>query len=121
MSVTLAQGVCLAQARKDRNWPGRAVWLLARHCIHHAGHACCVRLQVSFSAGQLVWQERDSTNSQFFIIREGTASLKDAATGAVTSKLGPGKYFGQQSLVGAGGRGGHRTPLQRRSHALHQA
>lgn len=59
-------------------------------------------VQVSFSAGQVVWQERDPTNSQFFIIREGSANLKDAATGAVTSKLGPGKYFGQQSLVGAG-------------------
>lgn len=56
----------------------------------------------SFSAGQVVWQERDTTSSKFFIIREGTANLKDAATGAITSKLGPGKYFGQQSLVGSG-------------------
>lgn len=58
-------------------------------------------LQVTFSAGQVVWQERDPSNCQFFIIRDGSASLKDAGTGAVTSKLGPGKYFGQQSLVGS--------------------
>jgi len=61
-----------------------------------------VAAQVSFPPGQLVWSERDPTNSQFFIIREGTANLKDAATGAVHSKLGAGKYFGQQSLVGSG-------------------
>lgn len=59
---------------------------------------------MSFPPGQLVWSERDPTNSQFFIIREGTANLKDAATGAVHSKLGAGKYFGQQSLVGSGER-----------------
>lgn len=60
------------------------------------------RLQESFASGQVVWQERDTSSSKFFIIREGTASLKDAGTGAVTSQLGPGKYFGQQSLVGTG-------------------
>jgi hypothetical protein len=59
-------------------------------------------LQVNFTADQVVWQERDPTNSQFFLIHEGTASQKDAATGAITAKLGPGKYFGQQSLVGSG-------------------
>jgi hypothetical protein len=61
-----------------------------------------VLLQVTFTANQVVWQERDPTNSQFFLIREGTASQKDAGTGAITAKLGPGKYFGQQSLVGSG-------------------
>lgn len=69
---------------------------------------CCaviVHFQVNFTPGQVVWQERDPANCQFFIIREGTANLKDAGTGAVTSKLGPGKYFGQQSLVGSGALG----------------
>lgn len=57
---------------------------------------------MTFTANQVVWQEHDPINSQFFLIREGTASQKDAGTGAITAKLGPGKYFGQQSLVGSG-------------------
>jgi CRP-like cAMP-binding protein len=73
--------------------------------------------QESFSAGQVVWQERDTTSSKFFIIREGTANLKDAGTGAITSKLGPGKYFGQQSLVGSG-QSGRQHLLQGQGHSL---
>jgi hypothetical protein len=77
--------------------PEPCTLLLALPLLPHHTHA-----QVAFSAGQLVWSERDALSSQFYIIRDGAASLKDASTGAVLSKLGPGKYFGQQSLVGSG-------------------
>jgi hypothetical protein len=44
-----------------------------RHNTHTRG---CT--QVSYAAGQLVWSERDPLNCQFFIIKDGAASLKDA-------------------------------------------
>lgn len=71
-------------------------------CLYGPNPSFLSCLQESFTPGQVVWQERDTTSSQFFIVQAGTASLKDTGTGAITSKLGPGKYFGQQSLVGTG-------------------
>lgn len=38
---------------------------------------------MNYTPGQLLWSERDPTASQFFIIREGTASVKDGGTGVV--------------------------------------
>jgi CRP-like cAMP-binding protein len=58
-------------------------------------------LQVNYAAGEPVWSEREG-DDLFYIIKEGSALLKDASSGAVLSKLGPGAHFGQQSLLGPG-------------------
>ncbi|WIA19038.1 hypothetical protein OEZ85_003698 [Tetradesmus obliquus] len=57
--------------------------------------------QVNYAAGDPVWSEKEG-GDLFYIIKEGAALLKDAASGAVLSKLGPGAHFGQQSLLGPG-------------------
>jgi CRP-like cAMP-binding protein len=61
----------------------------------------CWPPQVNYAAGEPVWSEREG-GDLFYIIKEGSALLKDAASGAVLSKLGPGAHFGQQSLLGPG-------------------
>jgi hypothetical protein len=58
-------------------------------------------VQVNYAAGEPVWSEREG-GDLFYIIKEGSALLKDASSGAVLSKLGPGAHFGQQSLLGPG-------------------
>lgn len=65
--------------------------------------ACAAWLQVNYAAGEPVWSEKEG-GDLFYIIKEGAALLKDAASGAVLSKLGPGAHFGQQSLLGPGER-----------------
>jgi CRP-like cAMP-binding protein len=70
--------------------PNVLIATLSSHC-----------LQVNYAAGEPVWSEREG-GDLFYIIKEGSALLKDAASGAVISKLGPGAHFGQQSLLGPG-------------------
>lgn len=56
---------------------------------------------MTYTAGQAVWAEKER-GDLFYIIKEGLATMKDAVTGAVLAKLGPGGHFGQQSLLGSG-------------------
>jgi CRP-like cAMP-binding protein len=58
-------------------------------------------VQVNYAAGEPVWSEREG-GDLFYIIKEGSVLLKDASSGAVLSKLGPGAHFGQLSLLGPG-------------------
>ncbi|KAL6754149.1 putative cGMP-dependent protein kinase [Haematococcus lacustris] len=56
--------------------------------------------QVDFKAGQTIFKKGDPGN-EFFIIREGTAVVKEGGNGTVLAKLSPGQYFGERALLGA--------------------
>ncbi len=54
--------------------------------------------QVEFKAGREVFKKGDP-GTDFYIIREGTAVVRDGPNGAVLGKLAPGQHFGERALL----------------------